>query len=44
MQYLVVIYAVITDNKPFNELGGMMLKITDNDEKKVSQLSSTGHN
>lgn len=44
MQYFVVIYAVMTDNKPFSELGGMMLKITDNDEKKVSQLSSTGHN
>lgn len=44
MQFFVVIYAVITDNKPFSELGGMTLKITDNDEKKVSQLSSTGHN
>lgn len=44
MQYFVVIYAVIIVNKPFSELGRMMLKITDNDEKKVSQLSSTGHN
>lgn len=44
MQFFVVIYAVITNNKLFSELGGMMLKITDNDEKKVSQLSSTGHN
>lgn len=44
MQFFVVIYAVITDNKPFSELGGITLKITDNDEKKVSQLSSSGHN
>lgn len=37
MQFFVVICAVITDNKPFSELD------SDN-EKKVSQLSSTGHN